>query len=145
MLKKWTKMAILVPILLILMVADTVAEDYKFQKQSEALYGAVNAWYMQDTQKYIFHMSELNRYGMLIFQEHLDHSQKEWIENNVWMIRKAEWVESRKTMGSFVPRDSISVYLEILMENENLPLLREQEILGKPLCYVESRSIMDQP
>ena len=141
MLIKYARYSLLVFCLLVTaMPAPAIAEDYKLTKQNKLFYQHLYAWYVQDKHNFQYCKSEFNRYSLLLLQEHWKPTNKEWLEEKVSIIQNVSWKEDRKGKGLFIPRENVTVYLNVLLEKEGLKAFQEH-IVGQPLRYDNSSVI----
>lgn len=118
--------------------ANARAADYKLERQTEACYEHLYYWQAQELDRYTISRNECNRYGVLILQDNMDGDKADWLDAHVWLVKRANWLEKRKALGQFVPRMSVTTYLAMMLEDEGIDLLRDQEIVGRSLGYVDT-------
>ena len=130
----------LVVFCLLVTAMPAIGQDYKLAKQDKLFYQHLYAWYAQDKLSFQYCKSEFNRYSLLLLQEYWGPANKEWLEEKLPVIQNISWKEDQKGKGLFIPRENVTVYLNILLEKEGLGGFQEQ-IVGQPLRYKNSNSI----
>ena len=114
---------------------EAQASDYKLDKQNKVCLEYLYQWKAGNPSKYLIARNECNRYGTLIMQENMDYDKKEWLTQNVWLIKRGEWLEQRQNGGQYVPREAVTAYFAILLLDEGIDIFRNQEIVGEALHY----------
>ena len=113
------------------------ASDYKLGKQNEACYKHLYQWKAENFNEYLINRNECNRYGMLILQENMKQEKQEWLAKNVWLVKHGEWQKKRKALGQYIRREAVTAYFAMMLQEEGIDIFRPQEIVGRPLRYVD--------
>lgn len=131
-----TPLMLLMLVGLILVCGSPVfAADY-LARRDKAQWQAILAYFRAEPEAFVFHSNERDRYDMLMMQAVLSQPTSiRGLKKQSLMMQKQQWTKDRLSKGGFVPSNSMTIYLEMLLEKEGLSAMSPPTLLGVPYRY----------